>query len=119
MGGRMASHIVAGGYECDGLFFLAYPLHPPGKTDRLRKDHLFDIEVPMLFLSGTRDNFARVDLLEEVVSSLNESRKSKERAILHWIEGADHGHRVTKSSGRSASDVGTEVVDALVEFFQP
>ena len=112
----MASHIVAEGYPCDGLFFLAYPLHPPGKPERLRKDHLFDVGVPMLFLSGTRDNFARADLLEGVVSSLNESRHTEPIATLHWIEGADHGHRVRKSSGRTAADVSAEVVAALVEF---
>lgn len=119
MGGRVASHIVASGYECDGLFFLAYPLHPPGKPDRLRKDHLFAIDVPMLFVSGTRDTFAQVELLEDVVSSLNRSNnKHTNQALLHWIEGADHAHRVTKSTGRTATDVSAEIVQQLTAFMK-
>ena len=50
---------VADGMEAAGLVFLGYPLHPPGKPDRLRADHLSRIEVPMLFLQGTRDPFAK------------------------------------------------------------
>jgi predicted alpha/beta-hydrolase family hydrolase len=91
MGGRMASHLVADGYPCDGIFFLAYPLHPPGKRDQQRKDHLPKIRVPMLFISGTADAFAELDLLEPVVRDIG--------ASLHLLEKADHGFRVPKSSG--------------------
>lgn len=108
MGGRMASYLVAEGYPCDGIFFLAYPLHPPGKTDRQRKDHLPKIKVPMLFVTGSRDAFARLDLLEKVVK--------KTKAKLHVIEGADHGFKVPKKYGRSPKDVEEEVVDTVLDF---
>jgi 5-methyltetrahydropteroyltriglutamate--homocysteine methyltransferase len=61
MGGRIASHVVAGGFPAAGLLFLGYPLHPPGQPDRLRDAHLGKIPVPMLFLQGSRDAFAGRD----------------------------------------------------------
>ena len=108
MGGRMASYLVADGYPCDGIFFLAYPLHPPGKPDRLRKDHLPKIKVPMLFVSGTRDSFAQLDLLEPVVK--------KSKAKLHLIEEADHGFKVPKRTGKTPKDIDGEVTATLLEF---
>lgn len=108
MGGRMASYLVAEGYPCDGIFFLAYPLHPPGKPDRQRKDHLPKINVPMLFLSGSRDAFATLELLEPVVKA--------SKARLHVIEGADHGFKVPKKYGRSPKQVDEEVTAAVLEF---
>lgn len=108
MGGRMASYLVADGYPCEGLFFLAYPLHPPGKPEKLRKDHLPSIEVPILFVSGTRDTFAQLPLLQPVVDELE--------ATLHLIEGADHGFRVPKKLGRSAEAVSAEVTTTLMDF---
>jgi uncharacterized protein len=88
LGGRIASMCVADGMPAAGLVFLAYPLHPPGKTDRLRAEHLARIEVPMLFLQGTRDPFARPDLLAGVLKGLGD------RATLVPIEGGDHSFRV-------------------------
>lgn len=108
MGGRMASYLVAEGYPCNGVFFLAYPLHPPGKPERQRKDHLPRIKVPMLFVSGTRDAFAQLELLEPVVK--------KSKAKVHLIEGADHGFKVPKKFGRTPKDVDEEVTAAVLEF---
>lgn len=108
MGGRMATYVVAEGYPVDGLVLLAYPLHPPGKPDQQRKEHLSRIGVPMLFVSGTRDNFARLDLLEPVVQSVG--------AKLHLIEDADHGFKVPKKLGRSAADVDAEVSETVLAF---
>lgn len=108
MGGRMASYLVADGYPCDGIVFLAYPLHPPGKPDRQRKDHLVDIRVPMLFVSGTRDAFAKLELLEPVVK--------KTKAKLHLLEGADHGFKVPKKYGRTPNDVEADVTAAVSKF---
>lgn len=88
LGGRIASMCVADGMPAAGLVFLGYPLHPPGKTDRLRAEHLSRIEVPMLFLQGTRDPFAQPELLEGVVSGLGD------RATLVPVEGGDHSFRV-------------------------
>jgi predicted alpha/beta-hydrolase family hydrolase len=111
MGGRMASYLVAGGYPCDGVFFLAYPLHPPGKRDRLRKDHLPDIRVPMLFVSGTADAFAEIDLLEPLVRGLG--------AELHLLPQADHGFKVPKSSGTTTREIEDEVARTVLAFVKP
>jgi uncharacterized protein len=88
LGGRIASMCVADGMPAAGLVFLGYPLHPPGKPDRLRADHLQRIQVPMLFLQGTRDAFAKPELLDRVVASLGD------RAMLERIEDGDHSFRV-------------------------
>ena len=91
MGGRIASQVAASnGVKVDGLFFLGYPLHPPGRTERLRDEHLYKITKPMLFLSGTRDSFARKDLLESVVAKIGAT------ARIHWIEDGDHSFKTTK-----------------------
>src|SRR3989454_8378799 len=70
MGGRIGSPAVAGGVESDGLFFLGYPLHPPGMPAKLRDSHLYQGKGPMLFVSWTRDQFAGKDLLDEVVQKI-------------------------------------------------
>ncbi len=105
-GGRIASHIVAAGHEVAGLVFLSYPLHPPGRPERLRDEHLGGITVPMLFLQGTKDPFATPSLLEAVIARLPS-------ATLHRIEGGDHSLRVR---GRSQQDVVTELTTAIEAF---
>jgi len=107
MGGRMASQAVAGGLAADGLLLLAYPLHPPGKPQQLRDAHLPRIACPMLFVQGTRDEFARFDLLEGTLARL------QARATLHVLADADHSFKVPKRLGRSLSDVEAEVVGAV------
>jgi len=106
MGGRIASHVVAAGVPAFGLVFLSYPLHPPGQPHRLRSAHLQKVTVPMLFLHGTRDAFAREALLREVLDGLP-------MATLHDIEGADHGLTVR---GRDPDDVTRELVDATLRW---
>ena len=91
MGGRVASYIAASTPAVSGLIFLGYPLHPPGKTDQLRDAHLYSIEAPMLFISGTKDTFAERPLLEGVVQKL------AHHATLSWIEGADHSLQIRRS----------------------
>src|SRR5512140_3016131 len=103
LGGRIASQVVAAGEPADGLVFLAYPLHPPGQPERLRDAHLPRIEAPMLFVQGTRDAFARPDLLRRTIETLGP------RAELVSVEAADHSFRVLKSSGRSAAEVLAQV----------
>jgi predicted alpha/beta-hydrolase family hydrolase len=94
MGGRMASLAAAeGSIDPAGLVFYAYPLHPPGREDRLRFEHLPRVRVPMLFVSGTRDSMARSDLLEDAVARLGAV------ASLVWLDGADHGYAVPRRSG--------------------
>lgn len=95
MGGRVASYIAADTPQVNGLVFLGYPLHPPGKQDQMRDAHLYDIKVPMLFLSGTRDTFAERPLLEKVVNRLGD------RATLIWTEGGDHSLKVGRKGGNS------------------
>src|SRR3990170_3336956 len=88
LGGRIASMCVADGMTAAGLVFLGYPLHPPGKPERIRDKHLYEIEAPMLFLQGTRDPFAQAALLSKVLKKLGP------RAELHAVEGGDHSFRV-------------------------
>lgn len=108
MGGRYCS-LVAGAEEeavpALGLLLLGYPLHPAGKPDQLRTEHFPRLRLPVLFLSGDRDALAPRPALEEAA-----------RAILgpvtfHFLEGADHGYRVPKSSGRTANEVLAEVAE--------
>jgi predicted alpha/beta-hydrolase family hydrolase len=89
LGGRIASMAVADGMPARGLVFLGYPLHSPAKPDRLRAEHLERIEVPMLFLAGTRDAFAKPERLATVLGRLGE------RATLVQVEGGDHSFNVS------------------------
>ena len=108
MGGRIASQVVAGGERADGLVFLGYPLHPPGQFEKRREAHLPGIAAPQLFVQGTRDAFAREDLLLALVDRLSP------RAELHRVAEADHSFAVRKRSGRTPEDVLAEVRAALL-----
>ncbi len=106
LGGRAASHVAAGGTAVDGLVFLAFPLHPPGKPGTSRAAHLATITPPMLFVQGTRDPFAHWDLLEGVLSRLP-------TATLHGIPDADHGLHVPKRTGRTDAQVLADVAAVI------
>jgi hypothetical protein len=108
MGGRIASQAVAKGAAADGLLFLGYPLHPPGRPETLRDRHLPAVRVPMLFVQGTRDSFARWDLLEAVLARLDRT------ATLHRVEEGDHSFRVPRRTGRTAAEVEAEIVEAVL-----
>lgn len=86
-----------------GLVFFSFPLHLAGKPDTKRADHLADLSVPMLFLSGTRDELADLTLLKPVVQKLGS------RATLHLLDTADHGYKVLKKSRASDEDVFVEM----------
>lgn len=106
MGGRMTSQTQAE-EELNGvlgLIFFGFPLHPPGKPSIERAEHLREIRVPMLFLQGTRDTLAGIDLIQPVTKKLGR------RASLHIAEGADHSFHVLKSSGRNDHEVLDEIV---------
>jgi predicted alpha/beta-hydrolase family hydrolase len=90
--------------------FLGYPLHPPGQFEKRREAHLPRIEAPMLFVQGTRDAFAREDLLDALLARLGK------RAELHRVEHADHSFGVLKRSGRAPADVVAEVRSALLSW---
>lgn len=85
MGGRMCSIAAAEGLQVAGLVLISYPLHPPGKPDKLRVDHFPEIDVPCLFVSGTRDAFGTPKELKRHIS------KIKGDVTLHLVENADHG----------------------------
>ena len=109
MGGRMTSRAVIGCdiAELSGLAFLGYPLHPPGRPGTQRADHLERVELPMLFLQGTRDSFADLGLLRGVCERVGS------RATLHTVEGGDHSFKVLKRLGRSSDDLLRELAEAL------
>ncbi|MDQ3223085.1 MAG: alpha/beta hydrolase [Gemmatimonadota bacterium] len=110
-GGRMTSGAAASSLPgVRGLAFLGFPLHPPGRPGTRRADHLVRVELPMLFLQGTRDQFAQSELITGVCQRLGS------RATLHPVEGADHSFGVPKSSGRTATDVLEELADSLVQW---
>lgn len=84
MGGRMCSMAIAEGLPAAALVLVAYPLHPPGKPERLRTEHLPALEVPCLFVSGTRDPFGSPEELERHTASIPGP------VTHHWVEGARH-----------------------------
>lgn len=110
-GGRMASMAVAEGMPTSGLVYLGYPLHAPGKPEKLRDEHLYGITVPMLFLQGTRDTFATPELLESVVARIGPT------ATLQWSENADHSF-VVKGLKRSAAEIGASLAPAVAGFIR-
>ena len=101
MGGRMTS-TAASEHPLEGvreLVFFGFPLHPPNRPGTKRADHLSRVTVPMLFLQGTRDAFADLQLLRPVCAQLGS------RATLEVVEGADHSFHVLKASGKSDAEV--------------
>lgn len=110
-GGRMASMAVADGMPVAGLIFLGYPLHPPGRPEALRDEHLYAIDVPMLFLQGARDPFATGNLLDTVVEKIGSS------ATLQWLADADHSFDV-KGAKRKPAEVGASLAPAVVAFLR-
>jgi len=108
-GGRMTSQAQAAAPLAGvrGLVFVGFPLHAPGKPGDERGTHLCDVHIPMLFLQGTRDALAELDLLEPVVKHLGKW------ARLHRVKEADHSFHVLARSGRNDREVMTEVLDAF------
>ncbi len=112
MGGRMTSRAAAArplpGVR--GLVFLGFPLHPPGRPGAGRAEHLFGLDLPMLFLQGTRDRFAQLDLLQHVCERLGE------QATLQLVEGGDHSFGVLKRSGRTQDEVMAELAEGISDW---
>ena len=111
MGGRMASYVAAAGAPVRALVFLGYPLHPAGKPDDLRADHLPAIQAPMLFVQGTRDALCDMDRLRGVLAGLP-------NATLHAIEGGDHSFRLPRRTGKTDADVWTEIVSVVARWLR-
>jgi len=93
-----------------GLVFLGFPLHPPGRPGTVRAEHLSAVRVPMLFLQGTRDEFAQLDLLEPVV------RRLGGRAALHLVPEGDHSFKVPKRTGKTEADIMNELAGAIAQW---
>ncbi len=110
--GRMSSMAAAEAplEHVRGLVFFAYPLHPAGKPGIERAEHLSRVTVPMLFLSGTRDALAELDLLRPVCEKLGD------RATLHLLDTADHGFKVLKRLRKSDEDVFVEMARVINEW---
>src|SRR5215468_4132894 len=114
MGGRIASQVAAAGHDgVAGLVFLGYPLHPPGRPDKLRSKHLPDISTPMLFVQGSRDAFGTPDELKPILCEL------KGPVDLCVVEDGDHSFKVPKRSGRSQDQVYDFVLDEIVHWLRP
>jgi predicted alpha/beta-hydrolase family hydrolase len=111
-GGRMTSQAqaLAPLPGIAGLAFLAFPLHPAGRPSQERAEHLSNVTIPMLFLQGTRDELATLELLQPVVQRLGAL------ATLKLLQDADHSFHVRASSGRRDADVRREFVLALVDW---
>jgi predicted alpha/beta-hydrolase family hydrolase len=111
-GGRMTSQAQAEAPlpGVRGLAFFGFPLHPAGKPSDARAAHLADVEIPMLFLQGTRDALADLQLLRPLVKKLGD------RAMLRPFEDADHSFHVPARSGRKDADVMRELLDAFAQW---
>jgi predicted alpha/beta-hydrolase family hydrolase len=110
-GGRMTSQAQAMAPlpGVRGLAFLGFPLHPAGKPSTDRGAHLSEIDIPMLFLQGTRDSLAEIGLIEPAVSRLPS-------ATLHLVDGADHSFHVLARSGRNDGEAMREILDAFASW---
>jgi predicted alpha/beta-hydrolase family hydrolase len=107
MGGRMSSLAAAeGGLDARGIVFVGFPLHPANRPGTERADHLARVELPMLFVQGTRDALAPLESLRPIVGALP-------RATLHVVDGADHGFAVLERSGRTNAEALAEIADAV------
>jgi uncharacterized protein len=111
MGGRIASQMVADGrLPVEQLIFLGYPLHAPGKKDRLRDQHLYRINIPMRFFAGTRDQLCDLELLRGVLS----------RVTVPWdlevIEGGDHSFNVPKSIRIDPDEICGRILNKSLEW---
>lgn len=120
MGGRIASQIAAApdaehtdqnnpAVDVSGLVLLGYPLHPPGRPDRMRDAHLSRIAVPMLVVQGSRDSFGTPDELRAVLDPLPAAR-------LHVVEGGDHSFLIRRKTARTREEIYATVMDEIVRW---
>ncbi len=111
MGGRIASQVASINPDgIDGLVFLGYPLHPPGRPDKLRAEHLPEIKAPMLFVQGARDTFGTNKEISAVIKEL------RLPATLYAVEGGDHSFKVPKSARVPQQQIYEMVMDKIGEW---
>lgn len=112
LGGRIASQMAAeGSLPAEGLIFLGYPLHAPGKTDKLRTEHLGKIGLPMLFFSGTRDPFGEAALMKRTVEGLSE-------ATLEVVPDGDHSLGLPKTAAADQESVYRGVAASALDWLR-
>lgn len=110
MGGRMGTYLAAEGEASAGLVLFSYPLHPPGRPEKLRVDHLPAIAQPVLSIVGTRDAFATRELYDAHLGSMP-------NVTTHWLDDADHSYRVRKKvTGRTRDEVVDEIIAVTGEW---
>jgi predicted alpha/beta-hydrolase family hydrolase len=108
MGGRIASQVAAlDGKDIAGLVFLGYPLHAPGRPDKLRAEHFQDVSAPLLFVQGSRDAFGTPDEIRAATS------KMKLRSQFYVVDAGDHSFKVPKSAGVPQQEVYEKVMDEI------
>lgn len=110
MGGRISSYIAGEYPEIKGLVFLGYPLHPPGRPATERAEHLYSLEKPMLFISGSRDSLANSELLIGVIKKLGDN------ADLVMIDGADHSLQLPKKMQKTSKEVWDKSCQNIVDW---
>jgi predicted alpha/beta-hydrolase family hydrolase len=113
MGGRIASQVAAAGEGAiAGLVFLGYPLHPPGRPDKLRSEHLGRIRAPMLFVQGSRDSFGTPDELRAALADATAA------ADFFVVEGGDHSFKVPKRGAMPQDQVYDAVFDEIARWLR-
>jgi predicted alpha/beta-hydrolase family hydrolase len=111
MGGRIASQVAAGDTPgLSGLVLFGYPLHPPGRPEKLRTQHLSRVKTPTLFVQGSRDAFGTPDELRPFLAGL------KPRVTLFVVDGGDHSFKVLKGSGLAQREVHQAVYDQVAKW---
>ncbi len=115
LGARVAAELASRGHEAEGLLaaglvFLGYPLHAPGRTDKLKTEPLRRIDVPSLFIQGSRDPFCKTELLREVLETLDHPPR------LHLVDGGGHSYELPKGADRSEEEVHAEVMEVIADF---
>ena len=111
MGGRIASQVAAqNGENIAGLVFLGYPLHPPGRPEKMRSEHLPRIKAPMLVVQGSRDAFGTKEEIAAII------KKLKLPAKLYAVEGGDHSLKVSNSAGVPQEKVYEAAMNEIAEW---
>ena len=112
LGGQIAAGLASSRVRVDGLFLLAYPLHPQGKPEKLNPDQLFRVVSPVLFLQGSRDRTCEIDLLRQTLTRVGAPTS------LFVSQEADRHFKVAKKSGRLEEEVRQELTESLDEWIE-
>lgn len=109
MGGRVSTRVIDDLTGVKGLIFLGFPIHSPGRPDKLVGAYIKNIQTPMLFLQGSRDPFSSKDVAEKVVAEL-------QHAHLYWLDGGKHSWETTKKNPKNQTQLINEACDQIVLF---